>query len=322
VGKQFLGRTRGDGFAASVTREVALARIEIRQGRFHRSMALITTLSAIASGFEAYLQHERGAFRHWLMWTPVWLTPVATVAGAAAVLNRWAARRLLPAVSLVSLIDGLVGFLYHLRGIQALPGGFKLGRYNVVMGPPVFAPLLTCMAGALGLIASALRRERTDWFSERLAPSVVAERASRGRRHGFVAALRHGEFQRSLALLSAFVAVLAGGEAYVEHLRGSFSQRIMWSPIWLTPPMIVAGCATAVSRRAAHALLPITSVATLFDGLLGFLLHLRGVGRMPGGYANLRFNLTLGPPLFAPLLFSAVGLLGLIASLLRRREGA
>ena len=42
---------------------------------------------------------------------------------------------------------------------------------------------------------------------------------------------------------------------------------------------------------------------------------------MPGGFRNLQFNITMGPPLFAPLLFCSVGLLGLIAALLRRREG-
>ena len=45
-----------------------------------------------------------------------------------------------------------------------------------------------------------------------------------------------------------------------------------------------------------------------------------GIRRTPGHFSNLRFNITLGPPLFAPLLFSAVGLLGLIAMLLRREE--
>jgi hypothetical protein len=38
---------------------------------------------------------------------------------------------------------------------------------------------------------------------------------------------------------------------------------------------------------------------------------------MPGHFTNLRFNLVMGPPLFAPLLLCSVGLLGLIASLLK-----
>src|SRR5438874_10968580 len=102
-------------------REATLARAEIRVGRFQRSMALIAAFSAIVSGYEAYAQHLRGAFNHWLMWTPVWLTPPAVLAALAAVLSRGAARTLLPLVALLSLADGVLGFAYHLRGIGRLP---------------------------------------------------------------------------------------------------------------------------------------------------------------------------------------------------------
>jgi hypothetical protein len=60
---------------------------------------------------------------------------------------------------------------------------------------------------------------------------------------------------------------------------------------------------------------------TMADGALGFGLHLRGLQRMPGDSGNLEFKLALGPPLFAPLLFSAVGLFGLVASLVRPSGG-
>ena len=136
----------------------------------------------------------------------------------------------------------------------------------------------------------------------------------------FTAAVAHGRFQRRLALTSAFFAILAGGEAYFEHLRGSFNQRVMWTPVWVTPFMVLAAVGAAASERLARRVLPVVSLVTLLDGMLGFLLHLRGIRQMPGGFANLRFNITMGPPLFAPLLFSSVGLLGFVAALLRRKE--
>lgn len=314
----------GQGGWPGVRRELAVARIEVRQGRFQRAMALLSAFSAIVSGFEAYSQHERGAFKHWLMWTPVWLTPPAALAGVAAVFSRRVARLVLPVVALASLLDGVLGFIYHIRGVRGLPGGFRLGQYNLVIGPPLFAPVLTGMVGVLGLLASALRREQLGWF-ERRAPTLAQLRRL-GRvdapAASLPAALAHGEFQRGMALLAAGFAALAGGEAYLEHLRGSFNRRLMWTPIWVTPPMVAAGIAAALDRRAARLLLPFVSLVSLFDGALGFLLHLQGLQRMPGGVRNLRFNLVMGPPLFAPLLFSAVGLLGLIATLLRRREDA
>ncbi len=307
--------------------EAALARREIRLGRFQRSMTVMTAFAALVSGFEAYTQHQRGAFAHRWMWTPVWLTPPAIVAAVAALVSERAARTLLPLTALASLADGLIGFGLHLRGIQRMPGGFRLGRYNVVMGPPVFAPLLMCTVGVMGVLAGLLRREVPA-----LPPAPLV--AARQRTHRLVAHssnhslpeqiewnVQHGRFQQGLALTSAIFAVLAGGEAYFEHLRGSFNQRWMWTPVWVTPPMVAAAIGAARSRRVAHRVLPLTSAVTLLDGLVGFGLHLRGIRRMPGGFHNLQFNITMGPPLFAPLLFCSVGLLGFVAALLRRREG-
>jgi hypothetical protein len=294
---------------AALGREVRVARRDLRQGRFERSMALMTVFAALVSGWEAYAQHLRGAFDHWLMWTPVYLTPATVAAGVAGVVRPRLGRRVLPVLALISLVDGAVGFGFHLRGIQRLPGGFGLGRYNLVIGPPIFAPLLTCTVGVLGLLASWLRPER----GRSVLPDIQL-----ARRRPLPERVAHGEFQRVMALVAAGLAVLAGGEAYFEHLRGSFNRWLMWTPVWLTPPMVLAGLGAAISPRVARQVLPAASVVTFLDGLLGFGLHLQGLQRMPGGFRNLQFNFTMGPPLFAPLLFSSVGLLGFIASLVRR----
>jgi hypothetical protein len=39
------------------------------------------------------------------------------------------------------------------------PGGSKKLLYNVIYGPPVFAPLLFAASGFLGVLASLLRGE-------------------------------------------------------------------------------------------------------------------------------------------------------------------
>jgi hypothetical protein len=301
--------------------ELILARREIRQGRFQRSMALISAFAAIVSGFESYVQHQRGAFKDPLMWTPVLLTlPMVGTAGAALFSQR-AARIALPVASTASLLDGLVGFIYHVRGIARMPGGFKVGQYNIVMGPPVFAPLLMSSVGILGLLASLLRRERLA----DLQPGAASVRRRLTQQLPHVephkplkTELAHGRFQQGMALLSAFLAVLAGGEAYFEHFRGSYNQRLMWTPVWVTPPMVAAAVGACKSPEVAQKVLPLASLVTFGDGLLGFYLHLRGIKRMPGGFGNTVFNMTMGPPLFAPLLFIAVGLIGFIASLMRR----
>lgn len=69
------------------------------------------------------------------------------------------AKTVLPAVSLLIVVNGLQGFALHARGISQRPGGWKLTRYNIEMGPPLFAPLLMTMVGGMGLLAAILRRE-------------------------------------------------------------------------------------------------------------------------------------------------------------------
>ncbi len=308
--------------------EAELARREIREGRFQRSMALVTAFSAAVSGFEAYSQHQRGAFNDRWMWTPVWLAPPTVAAAGAALKSERVAQRLLPAIALVSLADGVLGFVYHLRGIKRLPGGFRTGQYNIAMGPPVFAPLLLCSVGTMGVFAGLLRRERPE---ERTAIGRARSALSGlglGRHRAeppvelpLARRVAHGRFQQAMAITAASFAVIAGGEAYFEHLRGSFNQRVMWTPILVTPPMAAAAIGAAASGRVARHVLPFASAAAFLDGLLGFALHLRGIKRMPGHFGNLRFNMTMGPPLFAPLLFTSVGLMGFIAALLRRRDG-
>jgi hypothetical protein len=56
------------------------------------------------------------------------------------------------------------------------------------------------------------------------------------------------------------------------------------------------------------------------DAAVGFYYHGRGVLRRPGGSKRLLYNIMYGPPIFAPLLFGAAGMLGVLASLLRRRQ--
>jgi hypothetical protein len=305
-----------------VEQEVSLARREIREGRFQRSMAVITSFAAIVSGFEAWSQHRRGAFANKLMWTPVWLTPPVVASAAAALFSEGAARSLLPLSSVASLADGLVGFGYHLRGIGRRPGGYKLGRYNIVMGPPVFAPLLMGITGLLGLLAAALRPETTSALlaeADDLSAALPPVNGRFGAVHTLEFAVSHGRFQKLMAAAAATLAALAGGEAYFEHLRGSYNAFAMWTPVILTPPMMAAAVGSVRSERVARHVLPWASMVIFVDGAFGFLLHLRGLWRMPGSMRNISFNVTYGPPLFAPLLFCATGLLGMIASLLRRR---
>jgi hypothetical protein len=132
--------------------------------------------------------------------------------------------------------------------------------------------------------------------------------------------IAHGRFERSLSALTAFAALVTTAEVYFEHYRASFGNKWMWSPIVVTPPVVVAGVAGVFSRRWAKRWLPIAAAVYAGDGLLGQYFHMRGVSRRPGGWRLATYNVPMGPPVAAPGLMSIVGAMGLLAAILRREK--
>ena len=123
-------------------------------------LAAATAVSVPALAYEIYTEHYKGSFGDKWMWTPLLLTPPLTGSGVAGFLSPRAARTVLPLVSAVYFVDGLVGVWTHLQGVRKRPGGFREAHYNLVMGPPLLAPGSLCLVGALGIAAALVRRER------------------------------------------------------------------------------------------------------------------------------------------------------------------
>lgn len=130
--------------------------------------------------------------------------------------------------------------------------------------------------------------------------------------------IAHGRFERSLSGLTAVAALITTTEVYAEHYKASFGNKWMWTPIIVTPPVVVAGVAGIFSKRWAKTALPITSAIYTANGLAGEYFHARGVARKPGGWKNASYNVPMGPPIAAPGLMCVVGGMGLLAALLRR----
>ena len=135
-----------------------------------------------------------------------------------------------------------------------------------------------------------------------------------------VSNIEHGRFERSLCGVTAFAAAVTTAEIYLEHYRASFGNKMMWSPIIVTPPVMVAGIGGVFSRKWAKTYLPITALIYTANGLLGEYYHARGVARRPGGFKQASYNLAVGPPIMAPGLMTTVGMLGVLAALLRRED--
>ncbi len=132
--------------------------------------------------------------------------------------------------------------------------------------------------------------------------------------------LLSGRFQKTLSALTAVSAVGLGFEIYLEHYKGSFGDKWMWTPIALTPPLTAAGVAAVFSERHARTTLPAVSALYALDGAIGVITHVRGVARKPGGFSEPTYNLVMGPPLLAPGSLALVGGMGLVAALARRER--
>jgi hypothetical protein len=226
----------GDPTALSLespARDLEIVANAIREGRFQRSLSLLTAVTSIVSGLEVAYEHYRGSYSRRVMYTPVLLSVLLTLAALSGFFSRRAARTVLRFIAFVTLVDAGVGFYFHVRGIHRKPGGWRLPMTNMIMGPPIFAPLLFGTSAYLGLIASYLQREeaadrdstsgKDTWLARMLPDSagralLLAEQDE-----------REGKFQRQVAIVTGISALLSGFEAYYSHYKNNFRYWVQWT---------------------------------------------------------------------------------------------
>jgi hypothetical protein len=310
-----LERSANRTLPAPLSEAVTSTLEHLREGCFQRTLCLVVSVTSVASGLEVGYEHYKGSYSNPVMYTPVLLSGSLAVAGLLGVFSRVAAQTALRLISVVTLADGIIGFCFHVRGVARKPGGWRLPVTNIIMGPPIFAPLLFGTSAYLGLMASYLRREEDlNLVGGRLG-KIFDVGSSDWRTN-----LRYGRFQKHLSFITALWAFFSGFEALYSHYKTNFRYKAQWTPVLLTPVLMMAGIGAIKSRRIANTVLPAVSALALADGAVGFYYHARGIARRPGGMKKPLYNTLYGPPIFAPLLFAACGFLGLMASLLRREK--
>lgn len=139
--------------------ELELAAYNVAHGRFERTLSGLTAAAALLTSLEVFFEHYRASFGNKVMWSPVLVAPPVVAAGIAGIFSRRWAKTALPVSSAIYLLDGLAGEFFHGRGVHRRPGGWHEASYNVPMGPPLLAPGLMSIVGAMGLLAAVLRRE-------------------------------------------------------------------------------------------------------------------------------------------------------------------
>ena len=155
----------------------------------------------------------------------------------------------------MTLIDAGVGFYFHVRGVQRKPGGWRLPMVNIIMGPPLFAPLLFGTSAYLGLVASYLQREEGNadsgagvrpWPGRPPPPRAGRELLSEEQD------IREGRFQKQVAIVTGVSALLSGFEALYSHYKNRFRFAAQWSPIVLSP-LLAASAFASIRKENWHA---------------------------------------------------------------------
>lgn len=119
-------------------------------------------------------------------------------------------------------------------------------------------------------------------------------------------------FARLYLLLVAVAFLVVGAQVFLLHWQAAFRSKAMYGPVVMAPIIAAAGVAAAVTRDDVVGWTAAGVFAVGFaEGLVGLVLHLRGVAQRVGGF-TLR-NVTAGPPFLLPLAFGALALTGGLA---------
>ena len=300
---------------SSLAKPADLVVDHLQHGTFQRSMSLLVASTSIVTGMEVAYEHYKGGYSNPVMYTPVILSGTLTAAAICSFFSRALATTFLRYTSFLTLADGLIGFGFHIRGIARKPGGWRLPITNIVMGPPLFAPLLFGTSAYLGVIASYLQREEDHGLRSHAVTAALSLR-----RPSFGDDIRSGRFQKHLCIVCAVGTFAVGAESWYSHYKDKFKFRVQWSPVLLAPLMIFAALASLRSRLIANTLLPAASALLMLNGAIGTGYHIRGIARRSGGTRKPLYNILYGPPIFAPMLMAACGLIGALAYFMRRER--
>ena len=116
--------------------------------------ALLGTVAIALAGAvaQAGILHYRGAFNNPLMYAP-FTAPLLAAAGSAWFIADPSAplRSALTFLFVLTFVTGFVGVGMHLRGLDRQMGGLRVWLFNLLQGPPVWAPTMFSGFAVVGL---------------------------------------------------------------------------------------------------------------------------------------------------------------------------
>ena len=233
-------------------------------------------------GADIYIAHLANEFAHGVEWVPIFFSAVATLWLLPGLVTK-ELRAGLPRtagwiVGIASIVIGVSGLFFHLESSFFAAPSLK----NLVYAAPFVAPLAYAGVGLLVILNRMEDSELPSWGH-------------------WVVFFALGGFVGNFVL------------SVVDHAQNGFYKSSEWIP--------VVAAAYAVGTLTVMSWFPVTRAYIKFAvavmaieacvGGVGFILHLLAALDGPG---TLRNNFVFGTPVFAPLLFSNLAILGLLGA--------
>ena len=118
------------------------------------ALFVFVAIALVGAILQAGILHYRGAFNNPAMYAPFVAPLLAVLASLWMAFAPGRAASLALAVLLwLTFLTGFVGLGMHLRGLGRQMGGLYVALFNLLEGPPAFAPALFAGFAAIGLIA-------------------------------------------------------------------------------------------------------------------------------------------------------------------------
>jgi hypothetical protein len=270
-------------------------------------MLLMAAVNEIFLGIDIYLAHSMDGTIVPNEWIPILFGPVAglllLLAGLIATRRRPSATVIANIVLLSSIGVGLLGAYFHL--IRAIlptgPLGERVTVNLLVWAPPILGPLTFSLVGVLGISAAWIEDPPDSGALTLLGGYRIRLPFSKTRAYFLWVGLG--------ALATVISSVL-------DHARTNFENPWLWVPtaagVFGTVVAVTLG---ALDRPRPGDLFTYTGAMLLLMvvGVVGAVLHINQDLIAQGTVVTERF--LRGAPVLAPLLFSNIGMLGLITLL-------
>lgn len=272
-----------------------------------QAVLLFVAVDEIMLGLETFLAHSISRTIRPNEWIPIVAGPIIGVLVLISLLSYRRQRGLSAMLILLtmsaSIVIGLLGTYFHLvRAIHlSAPPGQQVTLARLIWAPPVIAPPVFVLIGVLGLLAFMAERPAGSGALWLWDASCLRLPFSKLRMYFFLV---------SLGILIAAVT------SVMDHAHTNFASRWLWIPtvtgIFGTVVTFVLGIIEKPSRADLITYLGIVLVL-LVVGPIGVLLHIQADLNEQNIVVIEQF--IRRAPLLAPMVFSNMGLLGLIVLL-------